>query len=156
MDKFQNVCPNCGGSNDIIKKSCSFCKTLLNPTAIDLITTEELIEKTQEWINRLTSNVLVDDPNSRGWQKILYGSKKRLKLTELSGMIDDYIQVIKERNQISGVYTERIQYLEKKKSKNKFASQQNESKNNAIEHLPLVIGSLILFFVLSFLQRCTS
>lgn len=154
MDKFNATCPNCGANNDVIQKSCLFCKTLLNPASLDLFTTEELLDKTQEWINRLTDKVLVDDPNSRGFQKVLYGGKKRLKISQIYGIIDDYMFVIKDRARNTSIYNDRISYIEKKKSSMWFKARQSESQLDLIEKIPMLIGVIILAIISGILRKC--
>lgn len=45
-------CSNCGAQNDIIADHCMFCKTPLQSVKNDLLSNEDLISSTSEWIEK--------------------------------------------------------------------------------------------------------
>jgi hypothetical protein len=90
----ENICPNCGASNDPVFASCLFCNTPLIKAELSTLSTETIIENCGLWIGRLSGAdpegvELKKDQNNHVVQKI--------SIEEVKGYVGQYMILLETR-----------------------------------------------------------
>ncbi|MEI7596983.1 MAG: hypothetical protein WCK02_14640 [Bacteroidota bacterium] len=94
----ENICPNCGASNDPVFANCLFCNTQLIKVELSTLSSEAIIENCGLWIGRLAgANSEEGVRLSTGEKGLLSDKFHQLTIGEVKGYVDKYMILLETR-----------------------------------------------------------
>jgi len=127
----ENICPNCGASNDPVFANCMFCNTPLIKVELSTLSSESIIENCGLWIGRLAGADFEGIHITTGEKGMFKQNHVLLSLGEVKGNVDRYL-ILLETRVISNPNLEGVLQRLNERYKEALKNCKSNSKNSKV------------------------